>query len=1240
MGKIRYDITANNADFIAKMDQVKGEIRKTSGLAKATGNDFGALGRAATAAFSTAALAGFAKEVVNVRGEIQALEQSFNVLAGAKGGALFEEIRRFAVETPMGMQELAKGAQTLLGFNIEAERVMPILRQIGDISMGDAQKFNSLTLAFAQMSSTGKLMGQDLLQMINAGFNPLSVIAEQTGKSVAQLKEEMSAGVISAEMVAGAFAAATSEGGKFNGMLEIQSKGIKGMVSNFEGAVEDVVNTIGEQTEGIITGVIGTATNLVQNYEKVGKAILDIAIAYGAYKAAVIALSVVENARYQAALVQMAGMTKMQVVMDVLRKKTEALNVAMAKNPYVLAGIAIAGLIFGIYKLITAKSAEERAIERANKKMDEWNEKMDQAKSKASELTTTLKSENNTILQKEQAWEQLIATWPEIDRMYSRQQWLALSTAEQERVLAETIEKRTEAQLKANVESAKAKYWAASDNYSTATAPEDKARYSTMLRSADTEYKLAQKALNDFLEQKRKAEWEAMPTELKIVSLDENIADLDANIAQIDALIAEEKARIAQTFGGFVTTSPNLTNLQLQRDAMERQRKSKTSERNTLAAQSKEDIQTLGEVTRELLAAQAAVDKAQAEYAKSGTQSSLKALENAKKRVSELSGTFENMSGITWENYRKQYQQNAEKEAEEQKRIEEKKKEYAVKAAQELADARVAAMVDGRQKELAQLRNSYNEELAELQEEWQGLISLYGSEEAIPQNLRNMFTEKAGYKYTAFRIGEDAINKRYDKQEADAAETAAQERDRFLQQYESYTMALDRIDKKYAEIRKKIADEGKAAGLTEEQINEMLGVASQQQAQEVAGVFDVDSSKIVEKWQEIEDVLRSTTSVFDELAQSSSGAFGDLMQLGGDVANAFAAASNGVKMLKDTTQALSIAEKASVILTILSAIVAVYNAIANYYEKQANRKADNLADEFRAYNEHFTEVIKNASNATDAINAYNEAVAENARIEREARVQLRKNGAGYLAGMSGEELEAWKRENMAQYNALADYIKTNIQTIIDAGGSTNDLRNQIQESFTDISFDELSSNLRNALVEGATSATQQVEDVMRNAIAKATESAFSEELAAWYDDFYSAMVDGSLSPEEAARLKESYKAIAEGAKAQNDAALEAAGLLEKQRSAKATAVTQASQDSIDYMNGQLTLGNHTLLGIDSKLMDANTSLTKLLSGTFSAVAHLGNIVRNTNGLPAMAEQVAMMRASLDHINTHGVKLKA
>ena len=167
----------------------------------------------------------FERQIINTRKEMEALQISFQTLAGTQmGKQLYEDIKQFAATTPMMMGDLAKGAQTLLGFNIEAEKVMPILRQIGDISMGDAQKFGSLTLAFAQMSSTGKLMGQDLLQMINAGFNPLVIIAEKTGKTIGELKEEMAQGKISVEMVEDAFKSAASEGGKFNGMLQQQAK--------------------------------------------------------------------------------------------------------------------------------------------------------------------------------------------------------------------------------------------------------------------------------------------------------------------------------------------------------------------------------------------------------------------------------------------------------------------------------------------------------------------------------------------------------------------------------------------------------------------------------------------------------------------------------------------------------------------------------------------------------------------------------------------------------------------------------------------------------------------------------------------------------------------------------------------------------------------------------------------------------------------------------------------------------
>lgn len=336
-------------------------------------------GQAIAAYFSVQQLSEFINSVVKVRGEIESLEISFETLLGNKDEAkeLFSEIREFEVKTPMTLEPLAKGAQTLLGFGIEAEKVMPILRQIGDISMGSTERFNSLVLAFAQASANGKLMGQDLLQMINAGFNPLNQMAKDTGKSIAELRDEMSNGAISAEDMEKAFASATAEGGQFYGMLEKQSQGINGSLSNLEGAWNSMLNEIGQESQEVIVDAVHTVTGLVESYKEVGRVITELVATYGLYKAAVMTLSVVEKLRYQATLAHMAGFTKMQAVMTVLKAKTEALNIAMAKNPYMLAALAVASLAYGIYKLCTYQTDAEKAQQKLNETTKQYNKELD-----------------------------------------------------------------------------------------------------------------------------------------------------------------------------------------------------------------------------------------------------------------------------------------------------------------------------------------------------------------------------------------------------------------------------------------------------------------------------------------------------------------------------------------------------------------------------------------------------------------------------------------------------------------------------------------------------------------------------------------------------------------------------------------------------------------------------------------------------------------------------------------------
>ncbi|UWH00856.1 phage tail protein [Corynebacterium silvaticum] len=198
-------------------------------------------------------MAGALKEGVEYNARMEQYTTSFTTMLGdqARAQQLVNDLKVEAAKTPFGMEDLASNMQTLLSFGMSLEDAQKHLHEIGDISQGDAVKMESLTLAFAQMSSTGKLTGQDLLQMINAGFNPLEEISRKTGKSIGELKEDMAKGAISADMVADAFASATAEGGRFYGAMDAQSKTFSGQLATLQDGVENL--------KGVLAGGLSEA---------------------------------------------------------------------------------------------------------------------------------------------------------------------------------------------------------------------------------------------------------------------------------------------------------------------------------------------------------------------------------------------------------------------------------------------------------------------------------------------------------------------------------------------------------------------------------------------------------------------------------------------------------------------------------------------------------------------------------------------------------------------------------------------------------------------------------------------------------------------------------------------------------------------------------------------------------------------------------------------------------------------
>lgn len=231
------------------------------------------------------AAAGFG---LKLAGETEALRANMDVMTGSveKGKQLFVDLTKFANATPFETTSLAKATQTMLGFGIESKDVMSNLQMLGDVSMGNKDKLQSLALAYSQVQSTGRLMGNDLLQMINAGFNPLNVISQATGKSMTELKDTMAAGGISAEMVADSFKLATGEGGLFYKGMERGAQTLPGQLSTLSDGFATVVravvglNDAGEVVSGgLMEGVKnfistlneGIASNMPNILEKISQ---------------------------------------------------------------------------------------------------------------------------------------------------------------------------------------------------------------------------------------------------------------------------------------------------------------------------------------------------------------------------------------------------------------------------------------------------------------------------------------------------------------------------------------------------------------------------------------------------------------------------------------------------------------------------------------------------------------------------------------------------------------------------------------------------------------------------------------------------------------------------------------------------------------------------------------------------------------------------------------------------------
>ncbi len=297
------DIEAGRAHvLIAIRDRLSQGLKTAETKLRAFGSSV-----ALSAGVMTAGIGAAIAWPIKLAANMEQTKTAFAVFLGSADLAdkKLKEIEAMGAATPFTFDDLKDGAQTLLNFGVSADALIPSMQNLGDVSGGNSEKFSRLALAFGQVMGKGRLMGQEVNQMVEAGFNPLQEIARTTGVTMAQLSTDMEAGKISSQQLAGAFASAAGPGGRFNGMMVKQSQTLTGLFSTltdnaaiaaraFGDAMMPALKSvaqIGISVSKWITSFITNNQALVATVAKVALVVLGVSGAIAGIGAAIMAAS-------------------------------------------------------------------------------------------------------------------------------------------------------------------------------------------------------------------------------------------------------------------------------------------------------------------------------------------------------------------------------------------------------------------------------------------------------------------------------------------------------------------------------------------------------------------------------------------------------------------------------------------------------------------------------------------------------------------------------------------------------------------------------------------------------------------------------------------------------------------------------------------------------------------------------------------------------------------------------------
>lgn len=359
MPSIKFDTIVETAKVVSGFRDIQNAVHQTAARVEKDGKSIDDvilnIQNSMNIAIGGWSIGKFVNQMMQVRGQFQQTEMAFKTMLQSeeKADALMKQLIRTAAVTPFGVEDVTEGAKQLLAFNVAAEDVNKTLIGLGDVAAGMGLNLKDLVMLYGTTIAKGKMDTMDLYQFLNRGIPIADEIAKVMGldvtNAIKEVQKQIKAGKVTSDIFIQAMQSMTAEGSKFGGLMEAQSKTITGQISNIEDAIEQMFNELGKSQEGVINTGLGVVSTLVENWETVGKVVMTVVAAYGAYKAAVITMIALEKARI--------AIGSAQAFLSLARSISSAkdamllFNMATSANPLgLLLGTVAAGItLFSVF---------------------------------------------------------------------------------------------------------------------------------------------------------------------------------------------------------------------------------------------------------------------------------------------------------------------------------------------------------------------------------------------------------------------------------------------------------------------------------------------------------------------------------------------------------------------------------------------------------------------------------------------------------------------------------------------------------------------------------------------------------------------------------------------------------------------------------------------------------------------------------------------------------------------------